>query len=93
MGEISKIKLNNTEEIYSIKDSVARESLSYLDENKQEKLISSVNLKTINYLSLLGSGNITIGGSGGGGVIVINTGFGLLGGPITESGEIYVNTD
>lgn len=31
----------------------------------QEKLVSGTNLKTINNESLLGSGNITVGGSGG----------------------------
>lgn len=32
----------------------------------QEKLISGTNIKTINNQSLLGSGNISVGGSGGG---------------------------
>lgn len=37
--------------------------------NKQDKLVSGTNIKTINNQSLLGSGNITIeGGSGGGGI-------------------------
>lgn len=37
--------------------------------NKQDKLISGTNLKTINNTSILGSGNIDIQGGGGGGTI------------------------
>lgn len=42
-----------------------------LDSNKQETLVSGVNIKTINDTSLLGNGNIVI--SGGGGSITIDT--------------------
>ena len=41
------------------------------DDTKQDKLISGENIKTINHQSLLGSGNITIEGGGGGGSIVM----------------------
>lgn len=41
-------------------DSSIKQSLS----NKQDKLVSSVNIKTINNQSLLGTGNITISGGG-----------------------------
>ena len=37
--------------------------------DKQDKLISGTNIKTINHTSLLGSGNIDIQGGGGGGTI------------------------
>ena len=33
--------------------------------NKQEELVSGINIKTINNTSILGSGNIEVGGSGG----------------------------
>ena len=36
------------------------------DTNKQDKLVSGTNIKTINNSSILGSGNLTIGGGGGG---------------------------
>ena len=39
------------------------------DTTKQDTLQSGVNIKTINHQSLLGSGNITIQGGGGGSVI------------------------
>ena len=41
------------------------------DDTKQDLLVSGTNLKTINHQSLLGSGNITIEGGGGGGSIVM----------------------
>lgn len=44
------------------------------DDSKQEKLISGVNLKTINNNSLLGAGNITIEGGGGGSTGVVMVG-------------------
>lgn len=56
-GEInlnSYYKKNESDARYATKDSIT---------NKQDKLISSVNIKTINNQSLLGTGNITISGS------------------------------
>lgn len=41
-------------------------------DNKQDLLISGVNIKTINNQSLLGSGNIDIGGGGGSGNVSTN---------------------
>ena len=41
------------------------------DDSKQDTLISGTNIKTINHQSILGSGNITIEGGGGGGSIVM----------------------
>ena len=42
------------------------------DDTKQDTLISGTNIKTINHQSLLGSGNITIeGGGGGSGVVMV----------------------
>ena len=45
---------------YVVTDSVARAGLN----NKQDKLISGTNIKTVNNQSLLGSGNIDISGGG-----------------------------
>lgn len=59
MADISKITLPNNDE-YNIKDATARSSLA----NKQDTLVSGTNIKTINNNSILGSGNITIQGSG-----------------------------
>ena len=42
------------------------DDITDLKANKQDKLISGVNIKTINNESILGSGNIEIGGGGGG---------------------------
>lgn len=42
--------------------------------SKQQRLISGTNIKTINGISLLGSGDITIGGGGGSGTV---TSFGI----------------
>ena len=44
------------------------------DDTKQDTLISGTNIKTINHQSLLGSGNITIeGGGGGSGVVMVGS--------------------
>lgn len=58
MADLSSITLpdNNT---YTFKDEVARVGLA----GKQDTLVSGTNIKTINSQSLLGSGNIAIGGS------------------------------
>lgn len=58
MADISKITLNGTD--YNVKDA-----------NAQETLVSGTNIKTINNESILGSGNITIQGGGGGGETVV----------------------
>lgn len=52
MADVSKING------YNLKDATARQEL----ENKQDKLVSSSNIKTINGQSILGSGNIVIEG-------------------------------
>lgn len=56
MADVSKING------YNLKDSEARQEL----ENKQDKLISGVNIKTINGKSIVGQGDITIQGGGNG---------------------------
>lgn len=56
MTDISKI--SNGTNTYDIKDATARTGLS----NKQDTLVSGTNIKTINGTSLLGSGNIEVGG-------------------------------
>lgn len=59
MADLSKLKLPDNSE-YNLKDATARDGLA----NKQDTLVSGTNIKTINNESLLGSGNITIQGSG-----------------------------
>ena len=64
--------------------------------NKQDTLVSGTNIKTINNQSILGSGNITIQGSGG------STDWGDIGGTLSdqtdlqnqlyETGIIRINT-
>lgn len=44
----------------------AFELIKYSISGKQDALVSGTNIKTINNTSLLGSGNITVGGGGGG---------------------------
>ena len=65
--------------------------------NKQERLVSGTNLKTINGQSLLGSGNITIEGGGGGassggGMKIVNCGTGFIEIDAAEPNTIYVST-
>lgn len=44
------------------------------DDSKQDLLVSGTNIKTINHQSILGSGNITIeGGGGGSGVVMVGS--------------------
>ena len=57
MVNVSKITVNGNN--YDIKDTEARSGLS----NKQDTLISGTNIKTVNGNSLLGSGDLTVGGS------------------------------
>lgn len=53
---------NKTQVLSSAQQAQARTNI-----NAQEALVSGTNIKTINNESILGSGNITISGSGGGG--------------------------
>lgn len=59
MADISSIQIPNGDS-YDIKDSTARSGLA----GKQDTLVSGTNIKTVNGNSLLGSGDITISGSG-----------------------------
>ena len=54
-------RLDNT----STTDALSANMGKYLNEHKQETLVSGTNIKTINNQSLLGSGNINIQGGGG----------------------------
>lgn len=61
--EMKSIKFSSTsEDTYYVVDETARQGLIA----KQDTLVSGTNIKTINNQSLLGSGNITIQGGGGG---------------------------
>ena len=57
--------------------------------NKQDPLVSGVNIKTINGMTLLGSGNITVEGGGTGGEVYV-AGYGIN---ITEGNAINVDTN
>lgn len=59
-----------------------------LIEDKQDKLISGTNIKTINGYSLLGSGNITISGGGGSGGYAVDY---IYGSPTTSYQETIGN--
>ena len=55
------------------------------DTSRQETLVSGTNIKTINNQSLLGSGNITIQGGGGGGVTDVEVdGTSVVSGGVAE---------
>lgn len=54
---------------------------------KQEQLVSGVNIKTINGLTVLGSGNLVITGSGL--VITVVTNYSSLPSPNTVAGQFY----
>lgn len=56
----------NTEPITPTDKEQIEQSLIDLENNKQDVLVSGVNIKTINDESILGSGNITIQGGGSG---------------------------
>jgi hypothetical protein len=60
--------------------------------SKQDTLVSGTNIKTINGTSVLGSGNITISSGGSGTVTSVGSGTGLLGGPITTTGTLSIDT-
>ena len=51
-------QLSDGSNVYTIKDATARTELS----GKQDILVSGTNIKTINNTSILGSGNIEVGG-------------------------------
>lgn len=66
--------LNDLNERIGDNEVVTAAALNDLNSNKQNKLVSGTNIKTINNQSLLGEGNITISGGGSGGdVNVIET--------------------
>ena len=72
-------------------------ALSTLLSGKQATLVSGTNIKTINNESLLGSGNITIQGGGGGSgtvtsvAMTVPTGLSISGSPVTSSGTLAVS--
>ena len=59
--------------VVSIGDYYTQSEISTLLNTKQDKLVSGTNIKTINNNSLLGSGNITIQGGGGGGITAVGS--------------------
>lgn len=66
---VKSIKFSTSGETYEIRDAEQKSRLDTLEPivgQKQDELVSGTNIKTINNLSLLGSGNITIGGGSGG---------------------------
>ncbi len=62
---------------------------------KQDLLVNQVNIKSINGISLLGSGNITVGGGGGSGTVTsvamtVPTGLSVSPATITSSGTFAI---
>lgn len=71
VNDIATIKINRTDRTYQYNEhsiqSYTKSATDNLLSDKQDTLVSGENIKTINNLTLLGSGNIEIqGGSGGG---------------------------
>lgn len=74
------------------KEEVIASALTELKEGKQDNLVSGENIKTINNQSILGSGNITIQGGGGGSVVELTQQeYDALVNP--DSGTTYIITD
>ena len=74
------------------KEEVIASALTSLHDTKQDNLVSGENIKTINNQSLLGSGNITIQGGGGGSVVELTQQeYDALVNP--DSGTTYIITD
>ena len=74
------------------KEEVIASALTSLHDTKQDNLVSGENIKTINNQSLLGSGNITIQGGGGGSVVELTKAeYDALVNP--DSGTTYIITD
>ena len=60
--------------VISLGDYYTQTEITSLLADKQDKLVSGTNIKTINNQTLLGSGNITIqGGGGGGGITAVGS--------------------
>ena len=59
-------RIGDVETTVSDNEVVTAAALNDLNSNKQNKLVSGTNIKTINNQSLLGEGNITISGGGSG---------------------------
>lgn len=64
-------RIGDVETTVSDNEVVTAAALNDLNTNKQNKLVSGTNIKTINNQSLLGEGNITISGGGSGGDVNI----------------------
>ena len=60
-----RVKAEATVEVIALSKSISTATQLALGK-KQDLLVSGVNIKTINNQSILGSGNLTIAGSGGG---------------------------
>ncbi len=59
--------------VISLGDYYTQSEISTLLSGKQDTLVSGTNIKTINNQTLLGSGNITIQGGGGGGITAVGS--------------------
>lgn len=78
-GLITSVKVENdlgtpivTESINETFSSKAIESIYEMLLTKQDALVSGTSIKTINGMSILGSGDLEIGGSGGGSTVSVN---------------------
>ena len=62
LDDLSQVLANHTTSEIELEEVISA-ALNDLNSNKQNKLVSGTNIKTINNQSLLGKGNITISGS------------------------------
>ena len=86
------LKFSTSGETYNLLDAEQKSRLDNLEPTvagKQDTLISGTNIKTINGNSILGSGNITIEGSGGGAVDSVN---GKTGAVVLNASDVGAQT-
>lgn len=76
------------------KEEVIASALTSLHSTKQDNLVSGENIKTLNNQSLLGSGNITIQGGGGGSVVELTKAqYDALDPPAADTTYIITDAD
>lgn len=95
MAKSVTLKNNANEAIYPYTDKSLVIGLESALGGKQDTLVSGTNIKTINGISLLGSGNIILSGGGGSATVRQDTtaGWNAAVGFIPEAGEIIVYSD
>ena len=84
----SELSVINNLNSASATDALSANMGKYLNEHKQETLVSGTNIKTINNQSLLGSGNINIQGGGSGTEYTGGTNIGISDYVISVTGTV-----